>query len=118
MTDGEKSILKQKARAAIAALRNGWSVMLDRGPSQIQFWFIALIIGIAAGFAALFFRKGIMALQGLVYGTEDMSRIHSVAETLPWYWVLSVPILGGLVVGLILHHMTDDARVRSVSDVI
>lgn len=118
MTDGEKSILKQKARAAVAALRNGWSVMLDRGPSQIQFWFIALIIGIAAGFAALFFRKGIMALQGLVYGTEDMSRVHSVAETLPWYWVLIVPILGGLVVGLILHHMTDDARVRSVSDVI
>lgn len=118
MTDGEKSILKQRARAAVAALRNGWSVMLDRGPSQIQFWFIALIIGIAAGFAALFFRKGIMALQGLVYGTEDMSRVHSVAETLPWYWVLIVPILGGLVVGLILHHMTDDARVRSVSDVI
>ena len=41
-----------------------------------------------------------------------------MAETLPWYWVLIVPILGGLVVGLILHHMTDDARVRSVSDVI
>jgi CIC family chloride channel protein len=118
MTDGQQSILKQKARAAIATLRNGWAVMLDRGPSQIQFWFIALIIGIAAGFAALFFRKGIMALQGLVYGTEDMSRIHSVAENLPWYWVLIVPMLGGLVVGLILHHMTDDARVRSVSDVI
>ena len=118
MTDGEQSILKQKAQASIAALRNGWSVMLDRGPSQIQFWFIALIIGIAAGFAALFFRKGIMALHGLVYGTEDMSRVHSVAETLPWYWVLTVPIMGGLVVGLILHHMTDDARVRSVSDVI
>ena len=118
MTDGEQSILKQKVGAALVALRNGWSVMLHRGPSQIQFWFIALIIGIAAGFAALLFRKGIMALQGLVYGTKDMAQVHSVAETLPWYWVLIVPILGGLVVGLILHHMTDDARVRSVSDVI
>jgi CIC family chloride channel protein len=118
MTDGEQSILKQKAGAALAALRNGWSVMLQQGPSQIQFWFIALIIGIAAGFAALLFRKGIVALQGLVYGTEDMARVHSVAETLPWYWVLIVPILGGLVVGLILHNMTEDARVRSVSDVI
>ncbi|MRU14384.1 chloride channel protein [Roseovarius sp. A21] len=118
MTDRDNSILKKKAAAAIAALRNGWSVMLHRGPSQIQFWFIALIIGIAAGFAALLFRKGIIVLQGLVYGTEDMARVHSVAETLPWYWVLIVPILGGLVVGLILHHFTDDARVRSVSDVI
>src|SRR6056297_1549032 len=118
MTDGEPSILRQKTTAARDAIRDGWAVMRKRGPSQFQFWLIALLIGIAAGFAALFFRKGIMALQGLVYGTEDMSRVHSVAETLPWYWVLIVPICGGLVVGLILHHFTDDARVRSVSDVI
>src|SRR6056297_1336448 len=118
MTDGEPSILRQKTTAAHDAIRSGWTVMRNRGPSQFQFWLIALLIGIAAGFAALFFRKGITALQALVYGSEDPGRLHSLAETLPWYWLLLVPICGGLVVGLILHHFTDDGRVRSVAEVI
>lgn len=83
----------------------------------MQFWFIALLVGIVAGFAALGFRKAIGALQTLVYGTNDVM-LASHAETLPWYWVLIVPILGGLVVGLILHKFTRDARVRAVADVI
>ncbi|MBU3258551.1 chloride channel protein [Roseovarius sp. PS-C2] len=118
MTDGEQSIFRQKATAAADALRNGWTVLVTRGPSQFQFWLIALTIGVGAGFAALFFRKGINALQGLLYGTDDPGSLHSLAETLPWYWILIIPIIGGLVVGLILHHFTDDARVRTVSDVI
>ena len=44
------------------ACRSGWRVLRQKGPSQFQFWLIALLIGIAAGFAALFFRKGINAL--------------------------------------------------------
>ena len=76
------------------------------GPSQFQFWLIALLIGIAAGFAALLFRKGIDALQKLAYGVEDVARIHSLAEQLPWYWILLLPAAGGLVVGIILHRFT------------
>ena len=88
------------------------------GPSQVQFWFIALAIGVAAGFAALGFRLGIDALQRAVYGVDDPHRLHSFAETLSWYRVLALPVLGGLVVGFILHRFTPDARVRSVADVI
>ncbi len=93
-------------------------MLCQRGPGQVQFWFIALCIGIGAGFAALFFRKGIEALQARLYGTEDLNHLHSFAETLPWYWVFIIPILGGLVVGVVLHLFTPDARVRSVADVI
>ncbi len=118
MSEPETSIWAQKRGAAAGALRKAWRILLTRGPSQFQFWIIALFIGIAAGFAALVFRKGINALQYLAYGTEDMARIHSLAAQLPWYWVLIVPILGGLVVGLILHFFTPDARSRSVADVI
>ncbi|MDG0988763.1 MAG: chloride channel protein [Yoonia sp.] len=92
--------------------------MKSRGPSQFQFWFIALAIGIAAGFAALFFRLGINALQGFLYGTDDVARLHSFVASLAWYQILLLPIVGGLLVGLILHDFTDDGRVRSVSDVI
>ncbi|GAA5067292.1 chloride channel protein [Roseibacterium beibuensis] len=113
-----KGFLQTQARDAAAALRNGWRVLLQRGPSQVQFWFIALVIGIAAGFAALFFRMGINALQHTLYGVEDVRLLHSFAESLPWYLILLIPVCGGLIVGFLLHYFTPDARVRSVADVI
>ena len=92
-------------------------IMRERGPSQMQFWFLALLIGIGAGLAALGFRLGISALQRAIYGADDLT-IATAAERLPWYWVLVVPVIGGLVVGLILDRFTPDARVRAVADVI
>ncbi len=111
-------VLKEKFAAAMNATRSGWQVMRKRGPSEFQFWLIALFIGIAAGFAALFFRKGIEALEGWLYGTDEVAQLHSIAEHLPWYWILLIPTTGGLVVGLILHWFTPDGRVRAVADVI
>nr|WP_321365805.1 chloride channel protein [uncultured Celeribacter sp.] len=92
--------------------------MRRRGPSQIQFWFIALLIGVASGFAALSFRKGIDYLQGRFYGTHDLRHLHSFASELPWFWVLLLPVFGGLLVGIVLNWFTPDGRVRSVADVI
>jgi CIC family chloride channel protein len=92
-------------------------VMRERGPSQAQFWLLALLIGTGAGFAALGFRLGISALQRAVYGADDVT-LASVAGELPWAWVLMVPVIGGLAVGLILDRFTPDGRVRAVSDVI
>ena len=89
-----------------------------KGPTQIQFWLIALTIGVAAGLAALLFRKGINALEMLAYGARDPMRLHSFAETLPWYWLVLIPTLGGLAVGVILNRYTPDGRARAVADVI
>lgn len=101
-------------RAGFDALQ----VMKTHGPTQIQFWFIALAIGIAAGGAAVLFRLGISVIQSAVYGTDDFLMLHTIAANLAWYHVLAVPICGGLIVGGILHRFTDDGRVRSVADVI
>jgi len=84
---------------------------------QLTLWPIALAIGIVTGYAVILFRIGISGLETLVYGASD-EIIHSVAAALPWYLVLSVPILGGLVVGLILTIGTRDARARGVDAVI
>jgi chloride channel protein, CIC family len=118
MSNPTRSFLSGQLAQAKAALRRAWQVLRRRGPGQIQFWFIALGIGIGAGFAALYFRKGINALQGLLYGVDDARNLHGLAQGLPWYVILLVPILGGLVVGLILHRFTPDGRVRAVADVI
>src|SRR6056297_1018790 len=114
----DRSFFARLRRQAATRLRGGWRMMRRRGPSQFQFWVIALLLGSAAGYAAVLFRKAISALEGLVYQTDDMAGLHSQAEHLPWFWVLMVPVAGGLIVGLILHRFTDDGRVRSVADVI
>ncbi|WP_170758792.1 chloride channel protein [Ruegeria lacuscaerulensis] len=118
MTQSTRTVLRNQLNQALAAMKDAWRVMLRRGPSQIQFWFIALAIGIAAGFMALGFRKAIRALQAYVYDTDDILMLHSHAEMLPWFMILITPIVGGLIVGIILHKFTDDGRVRSVADVI
>jgi len=107
-----------RVRDIVSLCRDGWATLRDQGPGQIQFWFIALAIGVTSGSAAMLFRKGIELLQTTLYGTEDPRTIHSFAASLDWWWILMIPTLGGLVVGLILHHFTHDARVRSVADVI
>ncbi|MEM6306389.1 MAG: chloride channel protein, partial [Pseudomonadota bacterium] len=95
-----------------------WVTLRHKGPSQIQFWVIALMVGIGAGFAAVGFRFGITELQAWLYGTDDIMRLYSHAQSLPWYWVLILPAVGGLIVGVILDQFTKDGRVRSVADVI
>ncbi len=113
-----KSVITQPLETAVTACRDGWRLLRHRGPSQIQFWFIALAVGIAAGFAALFFRKGIEALQAWLYRTDDVQHLHSFALSLPWYLILIIPVVGGLATGIILHNFTKDAVARSVADVI
>jgi CIC family chloride channel protein len=118
MAEPQKSFLATQINDLKTSARRGFQVIRKQGPSQIQFWIIALFIGIGAGFAALFFRKGINALQSVLYGTMDVRNIQEFAIGVPWYWLVAIPVIGGLLTGLILHNFTDDGRVRSVADVI
>ncbi|NRB03139.1 MAG: chloride channel protein [Rhodobacteraceae bacterium] len=118
MSDQTDTQIDKWTKSATQKCVGAWSTMRKVGPGQIQFWFIALVIGIAAGGAALFFRKGIEALQAFLYGTDDVQSLHTFASSLPWYLILIIPICGGLTVGIILHVFTPDGRARSVADVI
>ncbi|MEM1313621.1 MAG: chloride channel protein [Pseudomonadota bacterium] len=91
--------------------------MRRAGPNEWQFWTIALLVGIAAGYAAVLFRFGIAALQTLVYGEDDIL-LHTHLSGLNPVWIITIPIVGGLLVGWILHRYTDDAKARSVANVI
>lgn len=100
------------------ATEQGLITIKRSGPTQIQFWFIALIVGICAGFAALGFRLGVDWLQSTLYQAEDITRLKTEATMLSWYHIVLIPTVGGLIVGLILHFFTEDGRARSVADVI
>ena len=118
MTEPTRSFVSKQIALGTQSCRDAWDVLRQKGPGKITFWFIALIIGIAAGFAALFFRKGVNWLQQTLYGTDDVQSLHTFISGLDWYWIVLIPTFGGLVTGLILHHFTRDARARSVADVI
>ncbi|MEQ6203594.1 chloride channel protein [Sulfitobacter sp. HNIBRBA2951] len=118
MSPQNQSYLAQQIALGRASCAEAWQVLRQKGPSKITFWFIALLVGIAAGFAALFFRKGVNWLQQTLYGTDDVQHLHTFISGLEWYWIILIPTVGGLVTGLILHHFTRDARARSVADVI
>lgn len=113
-----RSSLFQQIIQAVQLCLEGWQEVRRQALGQVKFWLIALLIGIAAGYASVWFRKGIDALQARLYGTDNVQFLHSYAEHLPWYWVLLIPIIGGLIVGVILHLFTPDGRVRVVADVI
>jgi len=111
------STLRRWRRAIGAELFAALTTIRDKGPGQVQFWLIALVIGIVAGLAAIGFRVSISALQELFYGVDDKS-LASHLGRLPWFWVLTIPILGGLAVGLILQHFTPDGRAQNLAAVI
>jgi CIC family chloride channel protein len=113
-----KLYLVEQVVAARDETIRAWRVLREKGPGHVQFWFIALLIGIGAGFAALGFRLGIETLQASLYNTDNVARLHTHARSLPWYWLLLIPVIGGLVVGVVLNWFTPDGRVRSVADVI
>ena len=93
------------------------SIIRNHGLSQMQFWILALMIGIASGFATIGFRLAIKYLELFSYGENGASFTETVSK-LPWHIVLFIPIIGGLIVGLILNFFTKDGRARSVSQVI
>ncbi len=94
-----------------------WQALHRHGPQQFRFWLVALLVGTLAGFAALGFRVGIYAAQEWIYGSDEL-HLTSALGHLPWYWVLGVPTIGGLVVGIIMQRYTKDSRSRSVAHVI
>ena len=96
-----KSMIGSQLQDVVSACISGWHVLRHRGPSRIQFWFIALVIGIAAGTAAVLFRTGISFLQQTFYSTDDVRNIQSFAETLPWFIILAIPIFGGMAIEIL-----------------
>lgn len=88
-----------------------------RGASQLAMWPVALVVGVATGYAVLGFRLAIGALETLFYGADERS-IHTHAATLDWWHLMIVPVIGGLIVGQILVHLSPTRRARGIDDVI
>lgn len=117
MTHPIREVINDFFSGAVKDGRLAISSIRTKGAGQLVFWFTALIVGFVAGGAALGFRVAISSIQELLYGATDKTLATTLGD-LDWYWVIAIPVLGGLVVGLILRFFIPDGQTRSVSDVI
>jgi len=80
-------------------------------------WMLSLTIGLLVSMAAIVFREIIVVTQWLWFNAEADS-LASAARDLPWYWVLTAPAIGGLVIGWLLTRFLPSRRTGGVADVI
>ena len=76
---------------------------------------VAVIIGVAGGFGAIFFRFAIRFFQGLFFGSWHYTLDYVLQ--LPWYVKLFAPALGGLLVGPLVYYFAREAKGHGVPEV-
>jgi CIC family chloride channel protein len=78
---------------------------------------LAVVIGLAAGAAAIAFRYAIDLTQRATFGFGG-ERVASLAAELAWWHLLLVPAAGGLAIGLFVYFFMPGRRPLAVADVI
>ena len=63
---------------------------------------LSIIVGCLSAFGAIAFREAIDIVQWLAFGYADVDLASHVAG-MPWWQVVAVPTLGGLVIGILLR---------------
>ncbi len=89
-----------------------------RGLSSRDYSFnllLAVIIGIVGGYGAVGFRYAIMGVQKLFYGAVEPGFMFIL--DLPWFLILLIPVLGGLIVGPIVTFLASEAKGHGVPEV-
>jgi len=88
-----------------------------KASNQFTLWFLALMIGITVGGSTLLFRHAIGLIQWTWLGTTS-EHMGTLFQTTPKYVFFFAPIIGGIIVGQILHHFLEVKRAHAVADVI
>lgn len=76
---------------------------------------VAIIIGVMAGFGAIIIRLLIREISSLSF-PGDLNFLGNVIES-PWYLVIIVPAIGGLLVGPIINRFAPEAKGHGVPEV-
>ena len=76
---------------------------------------VAVVIGIAGGFGAIFFRFAIRFFQAVFFGSWQYNLDYALG--LPWYLKLIAPAAGGLIVGPIVFYFAREAKGHGVPEV-
>ncbi|MEO5366678.1 MAG: chloride channel protein [Magnetococcus sp. WYHC-3] len=77
---------------------------------------IAVFIGVFVGYGAIFFRTLIEFFQLLFMGSGSENVVAVVAD-FPWWMIMLLPVIGGAVVGPLLHFVFPGSRGHGVPEV-
>ena len=78
---------------------------------------LGLVVGSATGTCIIAFREAIYFLDIQLLGAETSASFHFAAQ-LPWWQLLLIPSLGGLLIGLFTFYFLPNQRPQGVADVI
>jgi len=84
---------------------------------QVALIALAFAVGGGVGGAVILFRETIALVQFATFGTES-ERLFAYIDLLPWWQVIGVPTIGGIVVGLLVKYLMPANRPEGVADVI
>ena len=76
---------------------------------------LAIIIGVLGGFGAIGFRLLIQAFQSVFYGSG--LNLVDIVLSIPWYWRILIPAIGGAVVGPLIFFLAREAKGHGVPEV-
>jgi CIC family chloride channel protein len=76
---------------------------------------LAVIVGAAGGLGAVGFRYLISIFQTLAYGDEN--DLLQLVVNLPWYYRVTIPVIGGLIVGPLVYFFAREAKGHGVPEV-
>ena len=83
---------------------------------QLIMIILAIVSGAAAAFGAVLFREAVVLLQTGTFGASLENSVN-VIENLPGWQVVTVPTLGGLLIGLFVYYLMPGRRGQGVADV-
>ena len=83
---------------------------------QLYLSVLAMVVGSAAAAAAILFRLVIEVIQFGFFGFMG-ERVYTMAGDLPWWQVMLVPAVGGLLIGLFVHRFMPNRRPEGVANV-
>jgi len=76
---------------------------------------LAAIVGLAGGFGAIGFRHLIGFIQSIFYGSAG--NLLELVPLTPWYFLIWIPALGGLLVGPLVYFLAREAKGHGVPEV-
>ncbi|MDA0653728.1 MAG: chloride channel protein, partial [Proteobacteria bacterium] len=84
---------------------------------QLVLLILAVFMGAVAAYLAIAFRELYLLIQGLGFGTYSDTLV-TAARQMPKWQIVLVPTVGGLLIGLFVHHFMPNRRPHGVTDVV
>ncbi|KAA3610360.1 MAG: hypothetical protein D8M58_05915 [Calditrichaeota bacterium] len=75
---------------------------------------IAVVIGLIGGYGAVLIQWAIHSFQEILWGGKF--NLETLLAT-PWYWKVAIPLLGGIVTGLVIRFVAKEAKGHGVPEV-